>query len=514
MKSRLLFSVTLLMGLLLGWTSCTPKDELELPSLTVEHKTLQFETKGGELSLTVTTNQDSWDAFCPESGQWIELQKAGNKLTVKTTANPTADLRKSYILISAGIATQAVSIVQQAGEVVLELLPETIDVPYSGGTYLFNVNTNDDHWKIEVRPSEDWIEVRSNPQGRFVQVVVKPNDTDKTREVVLVASSSVTKKTVEIPVTQVSVPEYTLPLFGQRIEYAATLIDYEMSIGNYFNKLVLSSPYVGPNNIYVFFPRKNLLERIYRVNAKTLVIEEIAETTYNTELLTTDESYIKFLISNGFVQTLKTDDLWTARNDEVGYTVSIEKYGKVCVITYTRIIEQPQAYPTFETLPVDVFFAHVGDNTATAEKIKAAEIAAGSTNFVFSYKEEEPHKGEITIMSCDVDPSKRPHIGNAYFFGWGDKIPAEKRGTLLEKATLYSKPELVFWTDKASKKIYVTKEIRELMTREGWTLDKETEGVLHYMKEGRYIGFRYVVATDINGGKPVLMVHAGFKSAE
>lgn len=130
MKERsFIVSLGLMFFLFLGMISCNSKNEVEEPSLTLDKKVLEFTKAAGELSVNITTNQSSWVATSPADGEWLELQKTGDRLIVKATANDLAKVRKSYVLINAGGASEVISIIQVPADINLELMPEIVEIP-------------------------------------------------------------------------------------------------------------------------------------------------------------------------------------------------------------------------------------------------------------------------------------------------------------------------------------------------------------------------------------------------
>lgn len=497
--------MAVVLTLFMALPSCKPKEtEVEAAFLKLSQKQLELKASADEVSVTVTTNQSTWVATSPDNGKWIELSTSNDKITIKTKANEMAEPRKSYVLVNAGSATEAIEITQAAATLTLDVLPKSITVPQAGGTYSIDIYTNH-HWDLDIQPKVDWIEVRSNTKGNIVTLKVSPNNDERDREAQLIVYSQDKKKGIEVPIIQESFPKYTLPLWGQTVESVMTLIEYEHKMGNHFNRHLPADP-SDPYHLYYFFPRKGFAERIYRVDEVTNLIEEVIDSTPKTDIIESD--FIPYLLETGFTEIDRSEKKWTGENKALEMAITIEKRSRSTVIYYRKVMTQKSQHPTFESLPEDVLFAFIDDKTADIEKIKQAEIAAGSTNFETFTNPEGSYAGQVYLMLCNVAASKKPHVKNGYSFRW-DK---ESQGSLSEKLTVYEKLELAFWTDPTTKKKYPTKEILELMKKEGWKqVITDEEEAIYFTKNDKILSFRTYEFADINNGQTVLLVNGGIQ---
>lgn len=515
MKTKsLILSLGMIVALFWGLVSCTKTEEVEAPSLSLDKKELQFAKEAGEMAVTVTTNQETWVATTP--AQWLTVEMAANKLTVKAKANTLAEARTSYVMVNAGGATpQVVKVTQVAADINLKLLPEVVEIPQQGGAFTVDVQSNDPEWKVELEEEMDWIEIRPNLVANFISLVVKANETAGPREAKLLARSSNLKKTVEVVVKQAGrkvFGEYTLPLLQKTVPTTVELIEYEEMQGNRFNRLYPKGPFSGPEDVYTFFPRKHFAERAYSVGNKN-ILSKVEDVSLDDQII--KSPYIDFLIEKGFEKVTSSATVWQGLNKEIEFTVTVTAYPKSgTAVTFERVVKQTESFPTWDKLPEETFFKYL-ETGEKLEKIKADEEAAGSTNFQFNGVNSGKHVGQVRFMMCTLAEALRPHLNNAYFFDWADSTPDAKLGTLEEKVLIYDKVDLAFWTDKETEKRYLTNEIKALLAKEGWRFQKTTgRGDFFYEKGKRVILFRALSFSDVNDGKLSLVINAYIQDAQ
>lgn len=502
----------LLALLLCGVSSCQTKEDIDEPILSVDKTELQFAVEGGELTLDVSTNQGDWTAASPEDGKWLDLRKDGELLVVRAKHNEMAETRKSYILINAGRISRTIAVSQTAADITLQLLPDNIEVPQAGGTYTIDVRSNESKWTVELDTQEDWISIRPNISSQIITLNVAPNPTSEIREAKLFARSANQTKTVEINVRQAAKVDtkYTLPNFNKSVKSSVALIEYEKSIGNYYREVVPGRQYSRSTDTYVFFLREPFAQREYSVDARGF-LQQMKDISFDDQLINSD--YITFLINSGFKEVENTSVKWEGVNDDLEMRVLVTPIPEQgTIVTFSRILKQKTAYPTWDVLPESTLLLHVGSGFKLAD-VRQAEEAAGSTDLEYIGKPNGSHIGQVEMMFCTVTPDKKPHIMNGYVFAWEDETPAEKLGILSEKITIYDKINLAYWTDEAAGKTTTTREFESLMERSGWALrfELEEQGAGRvYMKGDRGLFFRITSSSFILGGDPVLMVN-GFE---
>lgn len=511
MKTKsFILGIGLIVAFLWSETSCTKAEEVEAPGLSLDKKELQFAKDAGDMAVNITTNQSSWIAVSPHEGKWLSLEMSGDKLTVKTKANTQAEARTSHIIVSAGAATpQVIKVTQVAADINLKLLPEEVEIPREGGAFTVDVQSNDREWKVELEEEMDWIEIRPNLVANFISLVVKANESSTPRRAKLIARSSNLKKTVEVIVNQLGrkvFGEYTLPLFQKTLPPVVELIEYEEAQGNKFASLYPKGPYSGPNDLYSFYPRKHFIDRSYAVGEGGIIVN-IEDVSFDDQII--KSPYVDYLIENGFEKTESNEKVWKGLNEEKSFSATITAIPQQgTVVTFERVIKQPKDFPTWDKFPEDLLFKYM-ETGEKIDQIRADEEAAGSTNFRTDDVTDGSHAGQKFFMGCVVAESKRPHLNNGYFFAWEDGTPENKLGTVRQKIVVYNKIDLVFWTDPETGKRFLTKEIKALLAKEGWRLQRVTiSGGYYYEKGTRLILFRVTPLTDVNDGKPSLVINA------
>lgn len=503
----------LIVFLVLGLMSCVKKDEVEESFLRLEKSAIEFAKQGGEATINVSTNREQWVATSPDEGKWLQLEIVGNALRVQAKSNVRATPRTSHILISTGSETRVVDVSQGAADVILGLAPETLNVPQPGGTYMVDVRNNGTDWLVELQSQVDWLEVRANLSAQIVTLLVRENKSAETRDAKLIVLSENKRKTVELSIVQEGktvLPEYSLPFFEKKIESVVTLIEYERSIGHYYHRMIAKGPRTGPEDVYLFFPRSSLAERGYLVNEKG-IITQIKEASFNDKLIRPESGYIDFLKAQGFEEELKASSQWQGLNKDKGFSVLVSAIpNKGTLTVFTREVEQKQAFPTWDKLPLDVLFAYVWDENIKVNQVFENEEAAGSTNIDFTEKRDgSAYMGQIETLSCKVAESKRPHVANGYVFAWDDEVPRNLLGSVSEKITAYDKVDLVFWKDAETGKILLTREFKTLMLKEGWKFEGVVEdGGFLYSKAEKRLLFRSGEFNDIPVQGTVLVINA------
>lgn len=510
MKGKKFISlVALMMGLFWGLTSCNPnKDDVEdAPSLSMDKTSLDFEASGGEMTVAITATQSTWKASSLDAGKWLDLQVAGNNLTVKVKPNTKSEARKSYVVVTAGNIDRMLLVSQLGADTSLDLKQNTVYTSRDGGTYTVDVTTNDPHWSVQLQTESDWIKVRTDHYTNTVQITIEPSKEDKTREAILMVTSSDLRKAQEIRVVQAGLEAYTLPYLEAKIKSSGHLIAYERGLGNSLRRFLENGPQIGPDDIYNFFHFSVFAERVYYVNPKTGGIKQVIDMSMDTKLIESD--YLQFLMDNGFAEEGRTSVSWIGQNDDRGFRVFVNAMTKGTMVYFNRVPKQEGTYTTWASIPEDLLFSYVGDATADLDRVTREETAAGCTNFR-NYEitdDKHPHKGKVNLMLCDVPASKKPHIVNGYIFGYNENTPPHLIGAVEEKITMYSDLSLFYWQDSATSEYHLTSEFKAKMKQGGWAVRSIEESRVTYVKGNKVLLFSVRTFKSINNGKPVVMIY-------
>lgn len=186
--------------------SCGKTEEtVPEPALTTENESLSFGSEGGSLEFTVKSNVQF---RVMESSDWFEVDPAEGSsdatITVTALANEGTDERTSSITIASDeIADRITITVTQAGVEAahFSVTPDTsVDVPYSGGEYEFNITSNS-AWSLAC---ESWMsaDITSGDADAKVKVTVAENADPAQRSGKLTFTCEAAAKTVEIAFTQ------------------------------------------------------------------------------------------------------------------------------------------------------------------------------------------------------------------------------------------------------------------------------------------------------------------------
>lgn len=95
------------------------------PTLSLESNTAEFTNEGGGIDpITVTTNQERWDAAC-DAG-WITISKEGDKLRLTASPNPDGGNRPAVVTVTTGCkdnpaeVSAAINVTQGPPSLILE----------------------------------------------------------------------------------------------------------------------------------------------------------------------------------------------------------------------------------------------------------------------------------------------------------------------------------------------------------------------------------------------------------
>lgn len=478
-KKDFIFNWGIIFFFLMGVFACKQNQEIDVPKLRLDQNALNFKAEGGEISILVESNQPSWVAISPEEGKWLDIEKVGNKLTVRAKVNDRPEVRTSYIFISAGGVNQKVSVTQEPSGLSLFLTAEKVEASEKGGTYVVNVLGNDDQWTIESQPTEsDWVTVTPNHSAKLITLIVQPNWGEEGRETVVMVYSKDRSRTFELYIRQIgqAMKGFSLPYLEKVLDYEPALIDYEKSHGSY----LLERGPNGKGRTYRFLTRgRFVFERIYEVNDRNRIMR-IMERPYNNRVLSS--AYVDFLMANDFKEVFKSDNKWVGRDENRGFevTLSSEGYEK---ITYKRVISTVQKgeYPTWEIFPEDLLFKYVGDTTMRFHNVLSAELASGATisTLIVSPHGDESYP-ETPGIEFSMPADQKPHVSNRYQFVWEgenafswelDKDTIERGlGATVRKITVFDNINLVYWENEDTGELRPTEEFKSLMERSGWHL--------------------------------------------
>lgn len=418
MKSKLQFLLGL-MTMMFFVSSCSEDNSYEEASLKVSENTMQFTKEASEKVLSIQTNKSQWVAMSPQEGSWIELVQEGSNLKVKVTPNTLGMERKGVIMITSGDAAVKVEVKQSAADIILGTTPEDLKISSKGGEMKVEISSNSKDLKVETDGTAEWLSVKY-VAGQSTFVLSAKENKEKTDRMakVIVTAGKIIK---EVKVIQLGVPYYVLPL----LQYPASIQEvdaFEKSRGG----IAIQTPdgFFNPTGFrYSTFSNvMPFVEYNFTLGAKMYKNASVA--TMDRKIMEGQE-FDQFMASNGFVKKEgdNTKQLYINEKRSFSALVTFPKVGAKMVIQY--IPQQPQAYPTFKTLPVEKQFAWLGDRggqkhgTKYDPDIKNYEVTMKSTL-------------DATISQApkfywyNLDKQELPLLARAYWFivpGGDAKIP-------------------------------------------------------------------------------------------
>ncbi|MEZ7705392.1 BACON domain-containing carbohydrate-binding protein, partial [Prevotella melaninogenica] len=174
-------------GILLCLFSCAKEDEFEMPTLVLSENSIAFDKGVSERNISVTTNQNSWIASSPQEGDWLSLVQDGNVLKVKVTENKIGTERTSYVLVNANGASGKIAVTQSAADVTLDVVPNAIYLPQTGGEKTIDITTNSSVYDVTTSEEVSWLKIVKSEEE--IKLIAERNDTYQKREVKLYAKS-------------------------------------------------------------------------------------------------------------------------------------------------------------------------------------------------------------------------------------------------------------------------------------------------------------------------------------
>lgn len=513
MKTRNFNLLCIIVALFLGIISCTPKsDDVDPATLSVAPGELTFANTSGEQVIKITTNQESWVSTSPQEGSWIELVPAGNNLTVKVKENTVAEIRSTYIIVSAGAATpQKVKVTQNPADVVLELTPEAINVPNTGGTYTVDISSNNDLWSIELTEPKDWLTMSIHKTAKMAYITIQANETTEERTAVLRATNKT--KSIELLIKQAAASNtrYLMPLIKKK-PTGREISTYEISQKSILKAFFGANPMWNiPDDQYIFITGSDLFEEIeYSVREATGSLVKINTFSRNYEAVVKERTQIiDFYKNNDFEIVSEKEDIIRGKHKTLPFNITMEYIkDEGMSIKFEQYAVQSESYKTFSTFP-DAPIIYLNKPEWKLDKIIEMELARGATENGKELVARGKHKGEVALIQFKQVEASLPFILSAYFFNWAPTTADELLGTVGEIANLYSDVSLAFWLDSEITAGYIpTKEFMALMEKEGWAYQGFENGFHYFHNQEKNISVAClaVLIRGLNNGEPCVQI--------
>ena len=492
------------LALLFLLPACKTAEEVEEATLELSTKTLAFAKDGGEQTVTVSTNKDSWLAFSPQEGSWISLSQEGSTLHVKAAVNELGRERIGAVIVSAGGVQHRITIRQTAADVILQSELSHVSFFRDGGRKVVHFKANTSDFQIEVAPGVDWLTVEGKNRDSFTLVAKATTEKlRRTTKLTLVSGSTAQELTVE---QEGSLP-YVLPL----LTFPATLgevMQYEQERGHI---MVRVPDGFSSNASYRFMTRSKLIPYIeYQYSQDNDAVYYATRTQCTDIALVKDNpDFEAFLLQYGFTRDHeeKSGKVIVYAKKDFPALLSVVLGTDDAIINTTYLAIQDKAYPTFTQLPMHRQAAFLGSRPlgilgASQEEIRNQEKSWKSS---LDTKISEPGYDRFIPESTTGDREAELLRGYFYTTAGGD-VPAGDRyiDHVQGLQVAYADLSLAFWRDPVGK-LHLTREVMAFMAASGFPFYGSFPGgneAFFNKKTGK----AYIFSPVKEGGKQILEV--------
>lgn len=134
--------------------SCTPEVDM-----TLDRDSLTFSANGGSEVITVTGVASGIQASADQA--WCTTSVSGSAVTINVAANEADASRTATVTISYRSTERTVSVTQEGLSADFSGLPESVNVPFGGGTVTLGKVVANVDVKVNIPAAADWV---TNPQ--------------------------------------------------------------------------------------------------------------------------------------------------------------------------------------------------------------------------------------------------------------------------------------------------------------------------------------------------------------
>ena len=495
-------------GILLCLFSCAKEDEFEMPTLVLAENSITFDKGVSERNISVTTNQASWIASSPQEGDWLSLVQDGNVLKVKATENKMGSERTSYVLVNANGASGKIAVTQSAADVTLDVAPDAIYLPQTGGEKTVDITTNSSVYDVTTSEEVSWLKIVKGEEE--IKLIAERNDTYQKREVKLYAKSGSVIR--EIVVSQSGIQRYILPIYPGVPQDEHKIMDFELGRGSFLREYQTAMPAYGLEETYTFITPSPIFTLIQYCSSDGVTPSQIISIGDGRKAVDAvkDKAFDKFLTDNGYVRSnSQSDREYTNDKDLLSLKVYIsEKENNEGVnLTFTPIMKQIGEYKTFSKLPYYPLTLLQKDNVKLAQ-VEDYEQKAGSTEEERSTNEYKT--SEISQIQYKLKASTDPTAayGRIHIFYTTDKNgdAPDNLGSVQIGALLFKETSLGVW--KYGNKWVATKEIKKLLGEEGFSFLRTSGNNHFFVRESDHLVIDITCVLDNN--TPVLALLYSF----
>ena len=489
-------------GILLCLFSCAKEDEFEMPTLVLSENSIAFDKGVSERNISVTTNQSNWIASSPQEGDWLSLVQDGNVLKVKVTENKMGSERTSYVLVNANGALGKIAVTQSAADVTLDMAPDAIYLPQTGGEKTIDITTNSSVYDVTTSEEVSWLKIIKSEEE--IKLIAERNDTYQKREVKLYAKSGSIIR--EMIVSQSGIQRYILPINPGVPQDEHKIMDFELGRGSYLREYQAAIPAYGLEETYTFITPSPIFTLIQYCSSDGVTPSQIITIGDGRKAIDAvkDKAFDKFLTDNGYVRSnSQSDREYTNDKDLLSLKVYIsEKENNEGVnLTFTPIMKQIGEYKTFNKLPYYPLELLQKDDVKVAQ-VEQYEQKAGSKEEERSFNEYKAT--EVSQLQYTLKASTDPNAayGRIHFFYTTDKNgdAPDNLGSVQIGALLFKDISLGLW--KYGSKWVATKEIKKILGDEGFSFLRTSGNNHFFVRESDHLVIDITCVLDNN--TPVL----------
>lgn len=415
---------------------------------------VSFGAEASVQKISFETNQ-SYEVY--SNASWLRAtQVSPNALNLEAQANPQSTSRTAELTIFSGQQRQKIRVEQAGMSTAVSVSQDTYTYGYWSGNYEIGVNTISEDWRIEVSEN-DWLKVTPEPHLRRLLLSISENRTyeSRTLQLQLVHSGG----TTPITVTHQAGLSYILPFFewGKNSE---SFDKQERARHSVFvegpaeaTQVSAAKPYYVYETGSRLFPfvkyemmdlQGNFMFRVILLPANAQVVR--------------DEAFDKYLREQGFEVLLNSSTALSSytkvyQNNTSKVTAVITVKSEQAEIVFTPIVEQEAQYSTLDSISLGYRDFAAG----TLSKVQAYEEQIGgqySSTWSAVYKRQSGVPIEIFL-------SGPPFYARSYVFN--------TKGQLVQTIFFTDKLETGLYT--YAKLYFMTKELQELLRREGYVLN-------------------------------------------
>ena len=336
------------LALLFLLPACKTTEEVEEATLELSTQTLAFAKDGGEQTVTVSTNKESYMAFSTQEA-WLSVEQQGETLKVKAAANEQGRDRVASVIVSAGGLQQRIAVKQSAADVLLELDEAAVSFAAMGGEKKIAYSSNGTKAKIELATPVDWLTIDKVTATSFVLKAKESTDKHR-RQVKVVLTAGTTIR--EIEVSQEGTQQYVLPLLKMPVSLGEVL-SYERGRGHY---MVKSPDGLLNKDTYRFLTQSKGMPFVEYVfsDEQAQGYKKATTVCRDVTMVKDNADFEDFMREQGFEKANTAQDgsyiTYHSKTIPLEVRLTIQKDGVVITVLYLPI--QTEKYPTFTELPL------------------------------------------------------------------------------------------------------------------------------------------------------------------